>query len=229
MEALGGIGAASLIALENLFPPLPSEIILPLAGFTAGTGASFTVLEAILWCTGGSVFGAWLLYGLGALLGRDRTRRILTALPLMKAADVYRTEVWFEKYGQWTVFFGRMIPIFRSLISLPAGVTRMSPVLFTALTATGSLIWNSVLIYAGYLLGANWHVVETYVGTLSKVVIVVVVIAAIVWIALRIRNNRAMVARAEHSTPGHLAQIEAEPRDTPHAQTPHTEQENPND
>ncbi|MFT3944255.1 MAG: DedA family protein [Ancrocorticia sp.] len=165
--------------------------MLPLAGFSAGAGAGFTLLGAIAWCTAGSLVGAYVLYALGALLGRERTRKILNSLPLVNPNDVVRTEAFFDKHGSWTVFFGRMIPIFRSLISLPAGVTRMNLVKFTLLTGTGSLIWNTLLIYAGYALGANWHVVENYVGVLSKVVIGVVVVALVVWIALRVRRNRA--------------------------------------
>ncbi len=163
---------------------------MPLAGFSAGTGAGFTLLGAILWCTAGSLVGAFALYALGALLGRERTRKILGALPLVNPNDVVRTEAFFDKHGSWTVFFGRMIPIFRSLISLPAGVTRMNLVKFTVLTGAGSLIWNSLLIYAGYALGANWHVVEDYVGVLSKVVIALVIVGLGTWIILRIRRNR---------------------------------------
>lgn len=98
MTALGGPGAALLIALENLFPPLPSEVFLPLAGFSAGTGSSsMTVLSAILWCTSGSVVGAWALYGVGAWLGRERTRRILAKMPLVKTSDIDRTEAFFQR------------------------------------------------------------------------------------------------------------------------------------
>ena len=209
IDALGGLGAASLIALENLFPPLPSEIILPLAGFSAGAGAGFTLLGAIVWCTAGSLVGAFALYALGALLGRERTRKILNSLPLVNPADIVKTEAFFDRHGSWTVFFGRMIPIFRSLISLPAGVTRMNLVRFTLLTGTGSLIWNSILIYAGYALGANWHVVENYVGVLSKVVIGVVVAALVTWIVLRMRKNRGL---ASAGSPEHLSELDLEPR-----------------
>lgn len=189
MESLGGLGAALLIALENLFPPLPSEIILPLAGFTASQG-TLGLVEVIIWCTAGSVVGAWVLYGIGALLGRARTRALMNWLPLVKIEDVDRTEAWFDRHGRGTVFLGRMIPIFRSLISIPAGVTRMPLPLFTALTLTGSLIWNTVLILAGYWLGEQWHVVESYVGTFSRIVIVVV-LAALAWFVVsRVRAMR---------------------------------------
>jgi membrane protein DedA with SNARE-associated domain len=200
MESLGGFGAALLIALENLFPPLPSEVILPLAGFTASQG-TLGLVEVIIWCTAGSISGAWLLYGIGALLGRTRTRALMNRLPLVKVEDVDRTEAWFHKHGKGTVFLGRMIPIFRSLISIPAGVTRMPLPLFTALTLTGSLIWNSALILAGYWLGEQWHVVEEYVGTFSRVVIVVVLLALAWFVVSRVRAMR-IERRAGSASPG---------------------------
>lgn len=189
MEALGGFGAALLIALENLFPPLPSEVILPLAGFTASKG-SLGLIEVLVWTTSGSVFGALALYAIGAALGRERTRALLNKLPLTNVEDVDRTEAWFDKYGTYTVFFGRMVPIFRSLISIPAGVTSMPIPRFLALTAVGSLLWNMVLVGAGYLLGENWHIVEQYVGLLSKVVLALIVVALAVWVFLRVRSSR---------------------------------------
>jgi membrane protein dedA family protein len=191
MTTLGGPGAAFLIALENLFPPLPSEVILPLAGFSAGTGtSSMTILTAILWCTFGSVAGAWALYGVGAWLGPDRTRRILAKVPLVKTSDIDRTEAFFHRRGGWTVFTGRMVPVFRSLISIPAGVTRMNPLRFTLLTMAGAAIWNTILVSAGYALGANWSVVEDYVGIFSKVVIAACVVALAWFIAVRLRASR---------------------------------------
>ena len=189
METLGGFGAFLLIGLENLFPPLPSEIILPLAGFTASLG-TLGLVEMIAWCTAGSVIGAWLLYGVGAALGRDRTRKIMGALPLVNVNDIVKTEAWFDQHGRWTVLLGRMIPIFRSLISIPAGVTRMSFPIFTGLTAAGSLVWNTILIYAGYLLGENWSTVENWVGVLSKIVIVAILVLLVWWVARRIAANR---------------------------------------
>ncbi len=179
METLGPVGAAIAIALENLFPPLPSEIILPLAGFTASQG-SFGLVEAIVWTTAGSVVGALALYLVGALVGRERTRWVAERLPLVKVADVDRTEQFFLKHGGATVFFGRFIPIFRSLISIPAGVERMPLWKFLGLSAAGSLVWNTIFVYAGYALGEQWHVVEEYAGVLQKIVIVVVA-AAVVW------------------------------------------------
>lgn len=190
MEALGGLGVALLIAIENLFPPIPSEIILPLAGFTASQGGSFTLVEAIVWASIGSVAGAIMLYGIARLFGRERTRAFLNWLPLTKESDVDKTEEFFEKYKRPTVFFGRMLPIFRSLISLPAGVVKMNFPLFIVLTTIGSAIWNTALVSAGFGLGSNWHLVESYVGVLSKLVLAVVLVGLIVWLVLRLRDRR---------------------------------------
>ncbi|WP_184788759.1 DedA family protein [Phytomonospora endophytica] len=189
MESLGGPGAGLAIALENLFPPLPSEVILPLAGFTASRG-DMTLAEAIFWTTLGSLVGAVALYLIGAALGRDRVRAIAAKLPLVKLADVDRTEAWFQRHGRKAVFFGRMIPIFRSLISIPAGISGMSMPAFLLYTTLGSLIWNSALVIAGYYLGESWDVVEAYVGVLSKVVIAAVAVAVVWWVIARLRSPR---------------------------------------
>ncbi|KZM34779.1 DedA family protein [Oerskovia enterophila] len=185
METLGVFGAGLAIALENLFPPLPSEVILPLAGFTASRG-SFNVFAAIVATTIGSLVGAIALYYVGVLVGRERTRKIIGWLPLVKLKDVDRTEAWFHKHGSMAVFFGRMIPIFRSLISLPAGVDRMPLPKFVVLTTAGSLIWNSIFVGAGYALGESWHLVEEYAGVLQKIVIAAVAVAVLVFVVLRV-------------------------------------------
>ncbi|MBT2225257.1 DedA family protein [Nonomuraea sp. NEAU-A123] len=189
METLGAPGAGLAIALENLFPPLPSEVILPLSGFTASRG-EMDLLDVLVWTTAGSVFGALALYWVGALLGRRRTLAIAAKLPLVKVSDIEKTEAWFLKHGKKTVFFGRMIPIFRSLISIPAGVERMPLLTFTLLTTAGSLIWNSIFVLAGYYLGENWSLVEAYVGVGTNVVIGVVVLAVLVFIGVRVAERR---------------------------------------
>ncbi|MEE6280107.1 DedA family protein [Georgenia sp. MJ170] len=175
METMGGPGAAIAIALENLFPPIPSEVILPLAGFTASQG-ELSLVGVILWTILGSVVGAMLLYGLGAWLGIRRLRAIAVRLPLVNGSDIDATEAWFAKHGTKAVFFGRMLPIFRSLISIPAGIERMPLPLFLGLTTAGSTIWNTVLVLAGYFLGERWHIVEQYTGILQWVVIVGVLV-----------------------------------------------------
>ncbi|RKQ35277.1 DedA family protein [Kocuria tytonis] len=189
MEAIGAPGAGLLVALENLFPPLPSEVILPLAGFTASQGG-FGLWSAIFWTTLGSVVGAVALYWIGAALGRRRLRVVVDRMPLVDLHDLDRTEAWFERHGRAAVFFGRMIPVFRSLISVPAGIERMPLGMFVLLSAAGSLIWNTVFVLAGYVLGENWHVAERYAGVFSRMVVVLVVVLAVWWIVKRIRRNR---------------------------------------
>ena len=199
MEALGGPGAGLIIALENLFPPVPSELVLPLAGFTAGQG-SLSLLGAILWTTLGSLVGALALYWVGAKLGRERTRALAVRLPLIKLADVDKTEAWFAKHGTKAVFFGRMLPLFRSFISVPAGVERMRLSTFALFTTLGSLVWNTAFVLAGYLLGQNWHLVEHYAGLLSRAVVLTSLLTVVVFLAIRVRNNRRERAAAEAPT-----------------------------
>lgn len=189
METLGAPGAGIAIALENLFPPLPSELFLPMAGFTASQG-KMNLFAAILWTTTGSVAGALALYYLGALLGRDRIRAIAQRMPLVKVSDVDKTEEWFARHGRATVFFGRMVPIFRSLISIPAGVERMPLPGFLLLTAAGSLIWNTALILAGYVLGANYHLVEQYMGIVTKVVLALVALVVVWFVVSRVSQRK---------------------------------------
>lgn len=189
MDIIGAPGAGLAIALENLFPPLPSEVILPMAGLAASRG-SFSLFEAIFWTTAGSIVGALVLYGLGAWLGVNRLRTIAAKLPLLQPDDIDRTVAWFHKWGPIAVLLGRMLPIFRSLISIPAGVTRMPLWKFTLLTAAGSLIWNSIFVGAGFLLGEAWPVVEQYAEIL-QVIVIVVAVAAVAWFVItRIRTLR---------------------------------------
>jgi membrane protein DedA with SNARE-associated domain len=193
VETLGGPGAGLAIALENLFPPLPSEVILPLTGFAAGQG-SLSLVSALFWTTLGSVVGAVVLYWIGMLFGRERMHAIWAKLPLVKASDLERTERWFVKHGTKAVFLGRMVPIFRSLVSVPAGVERMPLPVFVMLTTLGSLIWNSVLVLAGYWLGDQWSSVERYVGALSKGVLILVFVALAAYVGVRLRGRN----RAQH-------------------------------
>ncbi|HHW82560.1 MAG TPA: DedA family protein [Actinomycetales bacterium] len=196
MEWMGSFGVALLVALENLFPPIPSEIILPLAGFTASLG-SFHLWEAIMWATVGSVTGAIALYYVGFALGRERTRKIMGSLPFVNPRDVERTEAWFDKHGTWTVLFGRVVPIFRSLISIPAGVTGMALPKFVGLTLVGSLVWNTLLVGAGYILGENWHAVEPALDWFKYVVVAVVVAGVFWYVVSRLRSRRNAAAEGD--------------------------------
>ncbi|MEU0631675.1 DedA family protein [Streptomyces sp. NPDC005989] len=193
VDTMGGPGAGLAIALENLFPPLPSEVILPLTGFAAGQGV-ITPASALFWTTLGSVVGAVALYWIGMLFGRDRMHAVWARLPLVRGSDLERTEQWFARHGSKAVLLGRMVPVFRSLISVPAGVERMPLPLFVTLTAVGSLAWNSVLVMAGYWLGDRWDLVETYVGVLSKAVLVLVLVAVAGYVTVRLRSG----GRAQH-------------------------------
>lgn len=185
MDTLGAPGAGIAIALENLFPPIPSEAILPLAGFAASTGR-MSLVAVLLWTTAGSVIGALALYGVGALLGRDRTVALAARLPLVKVSDIERTEAWFLRHGTKAVFFGRMIPVFRSLVSIPAGVERMPLPVFLTLTTLGSALWNTAFVLAGHALGANWTQVTDVVSAYSKIVLAVAALAVVAFIAVRL-------------------------------------------
>lgn len=187
MEVIGPIGAAIAIALESVFPPLPSEVVLPMAGFTASRG-SFTLAEALIWTTLGSVVGAFLLYGIGAWLGVVRLRAIAAKVPLLHPEDIDRTVAWFERHGGKAVFFGRMVPLFRSLISIPAGVTRMPLWKFGLLTLAGSALWNTLFVLAGYHLGEAWPVIEQYADILQYVVIAAVAIGVSWFLYVRVRS-----------------------------------------
>ena len=192
MDRIGGPGIAFGIALENLFPPIPSEVILPLAGFTASQGR-YTMFEAVLWATLGSVLGALTLYGLGRALGLQRLRLIAQKMPLVDVADIDKADAWFGRHGGKAVFFGRFIPGIRSLISIPAGIDRMSLVTFLALTSAGSLLWNSLFVWLGYRLGSHYHLVEQYMDPISKAVyalIVLVALGVVLWMVRRSRRRR---------------------------------------
>ena len=188
MGAMGAPGVALLLFLECVFPPIPSEVILPLAGVTVGTG-QHGFWSMLIWSLIGGVLGAYLLYGLGYAFGADRVRWLCEKLPLLEVNDFERTVAWFSKHGRGGIFFGRMVPGIRSLISIPAGIYKMSIVQFTALTLAGSAIWNSIFIGLGMLLGSNWHVIEPYTDVLSKVVYVLVAALGIWFVVSRLRRN----------------------------------------
>jgi membrane protein DedA with SNARE-associated domain len=193
METLGAPGVGLAIALESVFPPLPSEVFLPLAGFAAARG-DMSVLAAIVWTTLGSLAGALALYGVGAALGRERLMAIADRMPLVAVADVVKAEEWFARHGPKAVFLGRMVPLVRSLVSVPAGLERMPLPLFAALTTAGSLIWNTAFVLAGYGLGANFGLIEPYMSVVSKVVVGLIAGAVAWWVTRRVLARRAAAA-----------------------------------
>ena len=192
MDALGYAGLAFLVALENVFPPIPSEVILPLAGFNSSQG-SMHILLAILFATVGSVVGATVLYYVGYAFGEERVRYMVRRWGKwlgFKESDIDLADGWFDRHGGVAVMLCRVVPIVRSLISIPAGLRKMSLVTFFLFTTIGSLVWNTVLISAGYLLGDNWERVEGYVGVLQYVVIAAVLIIGGWWVWARIISPR---------------------------------------
>jgi membrane protein DedA with SNARE-associated domain len=183
IEAIGYLGLVLLMLVENLFPPIPSELILPFAGYEAATG-EMQLVPAIGAATLGSVLGALILYAGGSTGGRAailRWRRVLR----ISERDLDRAERWFDKHG-WAVVLGaRVVPLARSVVSVPAGTMRMGVLRFTVLTALGSGIWNTVLIGAGWTLGHNWDAISGPIGVAGKVVLALLVLAlvalAVVW------------------------------------------------
>ena len=190
MRAVGSPGVGLATLLETVFPPVPSELVLPLAGYTASQG-HYAVAAAIAWATVGSLLGALLLYWLGAAWGLERVCALADRIPLMHADDVRRAVAWFGRHGRTAVFDGRLVPGVRSLISIPAGIDRMPLLRFCVFTTAGSLVWNAALILAGYELGAQWHRVEGYVGPVSNVVYAVLAVVVVVLAVRRLRARRA--------------------------------------
>ena len=197
IEALGPVGVGLLVALENLFPPIPSEVVLPVAGYVASQGG-MSLTWAIVAATIGAVVGAWALYGLGAWVGRERIRRWLERIPLMEVEDLDSAEGWFERHGGAAVLVGRCVPVVRSLISVPAGVERMNFARFTLYTLIGSALWNGGLVWAGNLLGSQWDDIGRYSDWLNAAVYVVigVVLVRFVWTRTGARAERRRASRA---------------------------------
>ncbi len=192
IDRLGYWGLAFLVALENVFPPIPSEIILPWAGFLTGQGR-MNYLLAVIAATIGSLIGALALYAVGYYLGEQRVRWMIVHWGKwlgFKEEDVDKADDWFDRFGGIAVMTGRVIPIVRSLISIPAGLRKMPMTTFAFYTTLGSLAWNSVLIGAGWVLGDNWDEVEQYVGYLQWLVIIAVLIVGAWWIWARIVKPR---------------------------------------
>lgn len=182
IDALGYVGLALIVALENVFPPIPSELILPLAGFLSAQGR-MTFAGAVVASTVGSVVGALALYALGAWLGERRVRALVRdhgRWLMISEEDLDKAEDWFNRHGRTAVLIGRLVPLVRSLISIPAGVAGMPLGAFIAYTTLGSGIWNVLLIGGGRMLGDNWDLVGRYQHYLGNLVIAALV-GAIVW------------------------------------------------
>jgi membrane protein DedA with SNARE-associated domain len=196
IDGLGAAGVGLLILLENIIPPIPSEVILPLAGFRARTGG---VNAVAVWpaATAGSVLGALLLYGLGAWLGYDRLHRLAGHrwFVFVSQKDLDRGERVFDRHGGKVVLLGRCVPFLRSVVSIPAGISGMPLSRFVLLTTIGSGIWNAAFIALGWALGENWAQVEGVLGPVSYVVLALLGVGLVVLIVRRLRSRSESVSR----------------------------------
>lgn len=187
----GGVWAiAALMFLENVFPPIPSELIMPMAGFNAAQGGTPLWL-AILSGSLGSLAGAWVWYVVGRAYGARRLRGLIVRHGrwlTLTLSEFEAAEGWFRRYGRWVVFFGRCVPTIRTLISVPAGIERMPQLLFLLLSGLGGLIWIGGLASAGYLLGDRYEQVEAWVNPVSTAVVVAMV-AIYLWRVIRWRPD----------------------------------------
>lgn len=194
MESLGYAGIVFLMFLENVFPPIPSELIMPLAGFSSIEGdLNFAAVVAA--GTAGSVIGALPLYYLGRLLGEERLKQLADRYGkwlTLSSKEIGKADGWFDTHGHKAVFFCRLVPGVRSLISIPAGVSGMHLAPFLIYSALGSAIWTALLAYMGRLLGENYELVEQYIGPLSYLVLGTLGLTFVAWIWHRKRSRSAV-------------------------------------
>ncbi|MDF2612382.1 MAG: alkaline phosphatase [Clostridia bacterium] len=171
MEQFGYISVFLLITLENVFPPIPSELILTFGGFMT-TNTEMTVLGVIVFSTMGSVAGAIILYWIGRVFDVKKLEKIIGRwghLLQVKVEDIEKADNWFKRYGYWTVFICRMIPVIRSLISIPAGMSKMRFSIFLLYTTAGTLVWNTMLVCLGAFLGESWGEVLEFMDVYSNI------------------------------------------------------------
>lgn len=197
MDSIGEIGVGVLIAVENLFPPIPSEVILPLAGFRAHEGEMNVVLAWIA-ATIGALVGALILYGLGAVIGYDRLHDLAGKrwFFVLGQKDLERGERFFEQHGAKIVLIGRCIPLVRSVVSVPAGLARMPLPTFVLFTILGSAVWNALFIGAGWVLGDNYERVERWVQPFSYLVVGVIAVWLVVLAVRKIRRRDGVTSSA---------------------------------
>jgi membrane protein DedA with SNARE-associated domain len=193
LDGFGELGVGVLALLETVFPPIPSEVVLPLAGFLSARGELDFVLVLVAATLGGYA-GALILYLLGRTLGEERTIRLLSKLPLVDREDFEKAAGWFARHGRAAVFFGRLIPGVRSLISLPAGSARMPIGSFSLFTIAGTLVWNGILVTLGSLLGKQYTVVDRYSSVLNIAVVVAIALVVVALVIRRLRRARSAAA-----------------------------------
>ncbi len=192
MTSMGYVGIALLMFAENLFPPIPSELIMPLAGFTVAQGKMNFVL-AVVAGLAGTMLGALPWYYAGKLLGEERLKSLADKYGkwiTVSSRDIDKADNWFDRHGSKAVFLGRLVPGIRTIISLPAGLSEMHLVPFLIYSTIGSALWIFGLTYAGYLLGDNYDLVDEYLGPVSKIVLATLIIGFAIWVGRRMMRRK---------------------------------------
>lgn len=199
MNSLGYLGIGLLMFLENLFPPIPSELIMPLAGYTASLpDGKLQLVPSIAAGVIGTVLGALPWYFAGSILGAERLERLADRYGkwiTVSSKDIISSKNWFDKYGNKAVLLGRLVPVIRTLISIPAGISRMPLVPFLIYSTIGTILWTTFLTGAGYLLGKNYTLVDEYLSPVSKIVLVVIIIVVVTFFAIRLLNQKKQSQR----------------------------------
>ncbi|NBE80519.1 DedA family protein [Micromonospora rubida] len=199
IDSLGAVGVAALVALESIIPPIPSEVVLAMAGYLAAEGR-FNLVLIVVAATVGSVVGALVLYWLGAAVGEDRLKRWLDHIPLVDREDLEKANRWFERHGRWAVLVGRVVPVVRSLVSVPAGANRMPLGEFILLTTLGSGVWNALIVGAGFALGSRWEDVDQYSSWFNYAIFAVFGVMVVGWAVKKVRRRRARRDRQSMTT-----------------------------
>ncbi|WP_271401155.1 DedA family protein [Salinicoccus roseus] len=192
INEFGYIGILLLIAFENVFPPIPSEIILTFGGFITTT-SDLSITGVAISSTIGSLMGAIILYMIGSQLAISKWEKIIDRwghIIRLKTKDLYTAQGWFDKYGYWAVFICRFIPLIRSLISIPAGMSQMNLLVFICLTTLGTLIWNFVLVYLGASVGTSWEVITDYMEVYSYIIYTILLLLIIFTVIILIKRKR---------------------------------------
>lgn len=190
----GYISIALIICIENIFPPIPSEVVLLFGGFLAFS-SGLNQWMMILAATAGAVAGAIVLYLVGRLLPKEKLKKLLSGkvgkVLRLAPADIDKAETWFARYEYKAVFICRCVPVLRSVISVPAGMARMRPTPFLLLTIAGSFIWNTILVWAGFLAGDGWEAMAKYVDGFTTAAVILLGLAAVagLWLWLKKRTN----------------------------------------
>ena len=198
IDAIGLFGVAALVALENIFPPIPSELVLLLTGFNVSE-TRFGYVGAVIFATIGSVVGAYFLYGIGRLLSEERLESFLAGIGRivgLKRSDVHKGFQWFDRHGSAVVLFGRLVPVVRSVVSIPAGADKMPLVRFSALTALGSLVWNAIWIAVGWGLGDQWKKAGTWGDYIQYGAVALIAVGLIV-VIVRARRKASRTVNSE--------------------------------